>query len=339
MCAVNPVQFSRDENGQIIVNFSNAENFDVINVGKINGSVSMQVGSTGETEELGVSFVQNDSDESASVKLANSDGRNYSFTGCNFNISAQGGSASRMITMDTVNSNLNLSNTSGINCVLMSETGGFNAVALGYGNDVYLDNGMYNIATDKGGANTFETGTTSIGAIISAGNGADVFKIGGSYGVINAGGGNDTIATLGHMTDDGDDNYNYSYRNVIIGGDGDDYIIDHGAYNLFFGESGFDTYVGSGDNGIANLGFGEEEGGSATFNDDAIDSYAFSTIEQTDERTGRVYNYYDVLRSFNWSLDDFLSADQSGFDALGLKSLIYDKLYELFLGADVSGNI
>ena len=94
-----------------------------------------------------------------------------------------------------------------------------------------------------------------------------------------------------------------SYRNVIIGGDGDDTVTDKGGYNIFFGGNGKDAYSVSGQSGIAFLGKDGEEGG--IIGSSADKSYIFTTEETTIK--GRTYKLSDIMKRYSWTLYEFLN--------------------------------
>ena len=235
------------------------------------------------------------------ITLANKDGNHYNFVGDNMDIRAKNGAADRTIQMDTKNSTLDLSNTSGENFVYMSEESADNTTYLGQSSNNYIDGGDYNWVSGESASHRYETTDTSEGSIIKAGNGDDQFTIGGQYGVIDGAGGNDYFQTVGIWGENEDS----SYRNIIIGGDGNDTLVDKGGYNIFFGQNGIDKYEAHGSNGIANMGFGGEDS-EVEIKSSAQYTYAFSTDEAKVKDGGLSYNIYELMKKFNWDLDLFL---------------------------------
>jgi len=293
------MKFSRSADGNVIINITDAKKAEIKNVGTVSGNAQLQFGVTGEDDFTQYLF-KHEGDSDNNISLSNTDGNHYNIVGNNINISSQGGNAERTIQVDAKDSKIDLGNAGGSQFVYMSNESKDNKVTLGNGSDNYIDAGKFNNVKAEGGTNRFESTYESHGSVMVGGAGNDTFLIAGKYGVIDGGDGSNTFEAVGMFGE----NQESSYRNVFMGGSGDDTLIDKGGYNIFFGGDGNNSYESHGTGGIAQIG---ANGGNASgiFGSSAIKTYIFSGEEIT-STTGTTYKISDIMKQFNWSLNDFL---------------------------------
>lgn len=292
------IKFSRAEDGSVILNFTDAKNAKIENVGTVSGNAQLLLGITSEEDDFTMFQYVHEGDSENEFKLANIDGNHYNIVGENANVTTEAGNAEKTIQVDAKNSNIDLSKSEGAHVVYMSETSSGNKTTLGYGGDNYIDAGQFNHATNKGGNDRMESALGSYGSVMIGGSGNETFLIGGKYGIYDGGAGSDKFQTLGDT-----DSQDGSYRNIIIGGAGDDHVIDKGEYNIFFGGSGKNTYEAQGHKGIAQLG---SEGNAAVIGSSADKTYIFAEDEATDTK-GNTYNIYEIMNKYHWTLYEFLN--------------------------------
>ena len=314
--AITPkIQYTRDDNGRAIMKAQEADNVFFKGVGYVSGNGTLSFGATDSVYNQTQITYSTEKDEENLLILDNQNGQNVNITGENANVSCLGGNAQRTIQIDASASNVDLTNAGGAQIVTVTENTQDNRVNLGSGSDVYTDEGKFNYADDNGGANTFTTTSTSHGSVIEAGAGNDTFVIGGKYGVYDGGNGNNVYGTtMADVTNTGATNTTIdgSYRNVIIGGNGNETYVDKGMSNIFFGNGGVDSVEFYGIKGLADLTNNSGEAGGK-FMSSATESYAFGatkTIWVSDGNGGKVakevsYDIYEKMIKFDWTLEDF----------------------------------
>ena len=151
--------------------------------------------------------------------------------------------------------------------------------------NLIVDNGNNNtfISSDNS-ANYFETTEKSVGANMFGGNGENTFLVNGKRGFIVGGSADDLIVT-GQK----------SKGNVLAGMDGNDRIEDYGDSNLTLGGKGKDSMLINGENGLANLGFGEDY--TAVVGKGAENNALF-TGEKITSSNLTTYNYKEYLAQY-----------------------------------------
>ena len=314
--AITPkIQYTRDENGRAIMKAQNADNVLFKGVGYISGNGTLSFGSTDSVYNKTQITYSAEKDVENELILDNKNGQNVNITGENANVSCLGGNAQRTIQVDASASNIDLSSAGGVQTVQVTKNTQDNRVSLGSAGDIYTDEGKFNYAEDNGGANKFTTTNTSHGSVIVAGAGNDTFVICGKFGVFDGGNGNNVYGTtmaevndttIKNTTIDG------SFRNVVIGGNGNETFIDKGMSNIFFGNGGADAVEFHGIKGIADLTNNSGEAGGK-FMSSATESFAFAstkTIWVTDRNGNKVekevtFDVYQKIIQYGWTLEDF----------------------------------
>ena len=315
--AITPkIQYTRDENGRAIMKAQNADNVLFKGVGYVSGNGVLSFGATDSMYNQTQITYSADKDVENELILDNTNGQNVNVTGENANVSCLGGNAQRTIQVDASDSNIDLSNAGGSQMVTVTKNTQDNKVHLGTAGDIYKDEGKFNYADDKGGANSFETTSTSHGAVIVGGAGNDTFVIGGKFGVIDGGNGNNIYGTtMSDVNDAGatDTTITGSYRNVIIGGNGNETFVDKGSSNIFFGNGGADSVEFHGRKGLADLTNNAGEN-SGKFMSSATESFAFATTQTVwvnDKNGNKVekeitFDIYQKMIQYGWTLEDFI---------------------------------
>ena len=316
--AITPkIQFTRDTNGACYLQAQNADNIKFEGVGFISGNGQLSFGATNAVDNYSQITYSSNNDEENELILANRNGMNVSISGEKANVSCLGGNAERTIEINGKNCNVDLSNAGGSQVVTSNKDARYNHIELGTGNDYYTDEGRFNHVGDKGGANQFETTSTSHGAVIVAGAGSDTFAIGGACGIIDGGNGTNTFITSMKDKNDTSETQDItiegSFKNIIIGGNGNDTFIDKGQSNIFFGYGGGDTVDLQGINGIADLRQNTDET-TGKFASSAINSFAFAQTkviwvdtngDGQKEAKEVTYDIYEKMLANKWTLADF----------------------------------
>lgn len=314
---------TRAANGQVVLSMSNLENYRVNNVGTMSGDASFSLGKTSGTSNQTVLQVgQTDKGSKLEFKAADT-ADNFQIYGQNIDADFNTKNATAYnVEWDASNSKFDSSDSDTAVLFEAGKNSRNNYIKLGTTADeslgkydnVVVDNGTDNlyVGSDKS-VNRYETTSTSKGAIIKAGNGANDFYIGGSDAVVKGGSGSDTF-----ITDQATAN-----RNILLGGDGDDTILDYGRNTLFIGGKGTDSAGVYGKNGILNMGFDEASRVSIGNGSDGSAVFTGKTATTAD---GTTYNYNDILKDRGWTRSNFL--EESGVSANPYYSLIKSDIEE-----------
>lgn len=296
---------TRAANGQIVLSLQNVSNYSVNGIGNVNGDINFSMGRTADngSDETIMQIGQKDDAGCLKFEADATQANNFEFTGKN--IDAEFGKKSETaynVKWDVKNGSFDSSASKSSVIFEGGENSENNHINLGasrtklgkYDNLIY-DNGKSNIyTTDEETTTRVETMKDSVGAVVKAGNGQNDFYVGGSNSVLVGGSGKDSYIT----------NKDTAYKNMMLGGDGNDVLTDYGSNSLFVGGKGTDGVDVHGKYGIANLGF--DEAGNFAFGNGSYESSVFTGETQTDA-DGNVYSYKDILKLRGWDLETFLA--------------------------------
>ena len=297
------IQYTRDSSGHVMLKAQNAENVEFKGVGIVSGNGTISFGSTGEDNHTMVSYITEKDQENEFI-LANDSGMNYNILGEGANVKSMGGNATRMIEVSAINSNIDLSNTSGSQALNMTESARDNKIQLGVGSDYYVDAGDYNQVVDNGGYNNYETKSTAFGTVIVGGAGKDDFLIGGKYAVISGGYGSNSYKVMSNGNEITEDS---AFGNIIIGGDGNEYYEDHSLNNFFYGAGGADSVKLTGIDCLVDLSdnYGEVTG---TISSTSIESMIF--VDKNKTYDGKTYSLFQKMKELGFDINEFLTTTE-----------------------------
>ncbi len=287
----------RGENGQIRFTLNNVKDFEVGGVAKVTGSATFSVGNTGQATNETV-LQMGATKDAATILEVDDDLNNIEFYGSDLEAKFNSHTDKQYnVQWSAKDSTLDSTKGNGSLLINTHEKSENNTFKLGDAkseqalfsdssvDNVVVDNGKNNtfISSEKG-SNYFETSETSKGATILAGNGNSTFIVNGDNGLVVAGKGDDLFIT-------GDK----AQSNVLMGMDGADRFSDYGDGNLIIGGAGVDSLDSNGQNGLANLGNGEDYNlhiGSGAENN------AIFTGEKLVASDLTSYNYQEFLNNY-----------------------------------------
>ena len=287
----------RAENGQIRFTLKNVENFDVGGVAKVTGDATFSVGRTDKNSDETV-LQMGATKDTPTVLDIDDDLNNIELYGSNLEAKFNAKTDKQYnVQWSATNSTLDSRKGEGslmINTHEKSENNTFKLGKAKTAQALYDDKKADNLIVDNGNNNTFissdnsanyfETTEKSVGANMFGGNGENTFLVNGKRGFIVGGSADDLIVT-GQK----------SKGNVLAGMDGNDRIEDYGDSNLTLGGKGKDSMLINGENGLANLGFGEDY--TAVVGKGAENNALF-TGEKITSSNLTTYNYKEYLAQY-----------------------------------------